>query len=131
MEEITYNVADSMLESARHEILAEDIIKKLRPSLEQYAVEVRSFVRESMVRGFDRNMVSHSIAVFHVEVMNLVAMAEDSIALSNSPKTKILESELQALKASIGMFVKISEQIILQKPGLDSQMIFEKIGRIK
>ena len=54
---------------------------------------MRLFVRTSMVRGFDRNMIRHSIAVFQVEIMSLIAMAEDSLVLSNSPKTKILESE--------------------------------------
>jgi hypothetical protein len=92
-ETIQIDMTDNLLESYRHEILCEDIIKKLRPAIEQYAVEVRRFVRESMFRGFDRNMIRHSIAVFHVEIMSLVAMAEDSLVLSNSPKTRILESE--------------------------------------
>jgi hypothetical protein len=123
MEEITYStIHDNTFESIRNEILCEDIIKKLRPFIEQYAIEVRRFVRESMVRGFDRNMIRHSIAVFQVEIMSLVAMAEDSLVLSNSPKTKILESELQALKTS--------EKIILEKPEIDNQMFFGDNGRI-
>ena len=131
MEELTYStIQDNTFESIRNEILCEDIIKKLRPAIEQYAVEMRLFVRTSMVRGFDRNMIRHSIAVFQVEIMSLVAMAEDSLVLSNSPKTKILESELQALKTSIGVFVKISEKIILEKPEIDNQMFFGDNGRI-
>ena len=131
MEEITYStIQDNTFENIRNEILCEDIIKKLRPAIEQYAVEMRLFVRTSMVRGFDRNMIRHSIAVFQVEIMSLVAMAEDSLVLSNSPKTKILESELQALKTSIGVFVKISEKIILEKPEIDNQMFFGDNGRI-
>lgn len=131
MEEITYStIQDNTFENIRNEILCEDIIKKLRPAIEQYAVEMRLFVRTSMVRGFDRNMIRHSIAVFQVEIMSLVAMAEDSLVLSNSPKTKILESELQALKTSIGVFVKTSEKIILEKPEIDNQMFFGDNGRI-
>ncbi len=129
-ETIQIDMTDNLLESYRHEILCEDIIKKLRPAIEQYAVEMRRFVRESMVRGFDRNMMRHSIAVFQVEIMSLIAMAEDSLVLSNSPKTKILESELQALKTSIGVFVKTSEKIILEKPEIDNQMFFGDSGRI-
>lgn len=131
MEEITYStIQDNTFESIRNEILCEDIIKKLRPAIEQYAVEMRLFVRTSMVRGFDRNMIRHSIAVFQVEIMSLVAMAEDSLVLSNSPKTKMLESEIQALKTSIGVFVKTSEKIILEKPEIDNQMFFGDNGRI-
>ncbi len=131
MEEITYStIQDNTFENIRHEILCEDIIKKLRPAIEQYAVEMRLFVRTSMVRGFDRNMIRHSIAVFQVEIMSLIDMAEDSLVLSNSPKTKILESELQALKTSIGVFVKTSEKIILEKPEIDNQMFFGDSGRI-
>jgi hypothetical protein len=129
-ETIQIDMTDNLLESYRHEILCEDIIKKLRPFIEQYAIEVRRFVRESMVRGFDRNMIRHSIAVFQVEIMSLIALAEDSLVLSNSPKTKILESELQALKTSIGVFVKTSEKIILEKPEIDNQMFFGDNGRI-
>ena len=61
--------------------------------------------------------------------MSLVTMAEDSLVLSNSPKSKILESELQALKTSIGVFVTTSEQVILEEPNIDRQM-FGDIGRI-
>lgn len=131
MEEITYStIHDNTFENIRNEILCEDIIKKLRPAIEQYAVELRRFIRTSIVRGFDRNMIRHSIAVFQVEIMSLIAMAEDSLVLSNSPKTKILESELQALKTSIGVFVKTSEKIILEKPEIDNQMFFGDNGRI-
>ena len=131
MEDIIYStIQDNTFESLRNEILCEDIIKKLRPAIEQYAVEVRRFIRTSMVRGFDRNMIKHSIAVFQVEIMSLITMAEDSLVLSNSPKTKILESELQALKTSIGVFVKTSEKIILEKPEIDNQMFFGDNGRI-
>lgn len=131
MKEIIYtNVQENTFENIRHEILCEDIIKKLRPAIEQYAVEVRRFIRTSMVRGFDRTMVRHSITVFQVEIMNLVAMAEDSLVLSNSPQSKILESELQALKTSIGVFVKTSEKIILEKPDINNQF-FEDMGRIE
>ena len=127
MKEIT--IQDNTFQNITHEILCEDIIKKLRPTIEQYAVELRSFVRTSIFRGFDRNMIRHSIAVFQVEIMSLVTMAEDSLVLSNSPKSKILESELQALKTSIGVFVTTSEQVILEEPNIDRQM-FGDIGRI-
>lgn len=131
MEDIIYStIQGNTFESLRNEILCEDIIKKLRPAIEQYAVEVRRFIRTSMVRGFDRNMIKHSIAVFQVEIMSLITMAEDSLVLSNSPKTKILESELQTLKTSIGVFVKTSEKIILEKPEIDKQMFFGDSGRI-
>jgi len=120
MEEIKYSIEDNTFESIRNEILCEDIIKKLRPTIEQYAVEVRHFIRTSMVRGFDRNMIKHSIAVFRTEIASLIAMAEDSLVLSNSPKAKILGRELQALKTSIGVFVKTSEEIILQTPKIDN-----------
>lgn len=132
MKEITYStIQDNTFENIRNEILCEDIIKKLRPAIEQYAVEVRRFVRESMFRGFDRNMIRHSIIVFQVEIISLITMAEDSLVLSNSPKTRMLESELQALKTSIGVFVKTSEKIILEKPEIDNQMFFEDLGRIR
>jgi hypothetical protein len=131
MKEITYsNISDNIFENMRHEMLCEDIIKKLRPAIEQYGVEMRHFIRTSMIRGFSRNMISHSIAVFQAEIMNFVAMAEDSLVLSNSPKTKILESELQALKTSIGIFVQTSEKIILEKPEIDNQLFFGDNGRI-
>jgi len=130
MEDITYATSqDNTLENIRNEILCEDIIKKLRPAIEQYAVEVRRFIRTSLIRGFDRNMIRHSITVFQVEIMGLVAMAEDSLVLSNSPKTKILESELHALKTSIGVFVKTSEKVILEEPDIAGQM-FGDTGRI-
>ena len=64
MKEIT--IQDNTFQNITHEILCEDIIKKLRPTIEQYAVELRSFVRTSIFRGFDRNMIRHSIAVFQV-----------------------------------------------------------------
>ncbi|MEW6419930.1 MAG: hypothetical protein AB1480_17750 [Nitrospirota bacterium] len=128
MEEITYPVIqDSTFEKIRHEILCEDIIKKLRPAVEQYVEEVRRFISISMVRGFDRNMIRHSITVFQVEIMNLITMAEDSLVLSNSPKTKILEIELQGLKASIGAIMKSSEKIILEEPNIENQIFFEEV----
>ena len=131
MENITYTtIQDNAFENIRNEILCEDIIKKLRPAIEQYAIEVRRFIRTSMFRGFDRTMIRHSIAVFQVEIMSLVAMAEDALVLSNSPKTKILESELQALKTSIGVFVKTSVKVILEEPEIDNQMFFGDDGRI-
>lgn len=130
MEEIIYsNIQDNTFENLRHEILCEDILKRLRPAIEQYAVEMRRFIRTSMQRGFDRGMIRNSIVVFQVEIMSLVAMAEDSLVLSNSPKTKILESELQALKISIGVFVKTSEKIILEEPEFDN-MFFGDNGRL-
>lgn len=129
--DITYStIQDNTFENIRNEILCEDIIKKLRPAIEQYAVEMRRFIRTSMIRGFDRTMIRHSIAVFQVEFMSLIAMAEDSLVLSSSPKTKILESELQALKTSIEVFVKTSEKIILEKPEIVNQMFFGDNGRI-
>jgi hypothetical protein len=131
MENITYSIIqDNSFENLRNEILCEDIIKKLRPAIEQYAIELRRFTRTSMVRGFDRNMIKHSIAVFQVEIMSLIAMAEDALVMSNSPKANILESELQTLKTSIGVFVKTSEKVILEKPEIDNQMFFGDNGRI-
>ena len=128
-EAIEINVTENLLENYRHEILCEDIIKKLRPAIEQYAVEVRHFVRESMYRGFDRAMIRHSIALFQAEIINLIMMAEDSLVLSNSPKARILENELRAFKASIGVFFKTSEEVILEEPDIDDQM-FGGIGRV-
>lgn len=121
-------IQDNIFENIRHEILCEDIIKKLRPAIEQYAVEVRKFIRTSLVRGFDRKMIRHSITVFQVEIMGLIAMAEDSIVLSNSPKTKILENEIRALKISIDVFIKTSEKVILEEPDIDDQMFGNEGG---
>ncbi len=130
MEEIIYsNIQDNTFENARHEILCEDIIRKVRPAIEQYAFELRRFVRESMFRGFDRSMIKHSIIVFQSEIMSLITMAENSLVMSNSPKAKILESELQALRISIEVFVRTSENVILEKPNANDQL-FGDIGRI-
>jgi hypothetical protein len=129
MQEIIHCSEESLLESMRHEILAEDIVKKLRPSLEQYAVEVRRFVRESMVRGFDRNMILYSTAVFEKEIKSIITMAEESLHLSQSSKIKILGSELQGIKDFITVFVETTKKIIMEEPNSKQQMILERRGQ--
>lgn len=129
MQETIHNSEESMFERMRHEILAEDIVKKLRPSLEQYAVEVRRFVRESMVRGFDRNMILYSTAVFEKEIKSIIAMAEESLHLSQSAKIKILGSELQGIKDFITVFVETTKKIIMEEPNSKQQMILERRGQ--
>ncbi|MDO8721483.1 MAG: hypothetical protein Q7J31_04555 [Syntrophales bacterium] len=129
MQEIIHSSEESLLESMRHEILAEDIVKKLRPSLEQYAVEVRRFVRESMVRGFDRNMILYSTAVFEKEIKSIITMAEESLHLSQSAKIKILGSELQGIKDFITVFVETTKKIIMEEPNSKQQMVLERRGK--
>lgn len=124
-------VVDDTLECLRHEILAEDIIKQLRQSLVHYGDELRTFIRESMVRGFDRSLVKQSIAMFMAEVVNIVELAETSLAYSNTPKATILGNELQALKNSIGNYAVGSEMIFQEIPVLENQSIFENIRRVR
>ena len=124
---ITYNGCGP-LESIRHEILAEDIIKQVRASFDSFGSEMRKFIRESMVRGFDRSMVKHSITVFMEELVNIIHLAENSLTYSNSPKAKILENELMALKYSLAMFAARSEAAILEVPVVENQLIFERSG---
>jgi len=132
MKDATYTiVGNDPLECLRHEILAEDIIKQLRNSLESFTAEMKEFIRESLLRGFDRDMVKHSISVFMEEIANIIALAENSLAYSTSPKARILENELLALKNSLGVFVSRSEMVILEKPVLENQLIFDNPRRVR
>jgi hypothetical protein len=132
MKEITCrNSNDSLLESTRNLVFAEDIIKKLHPSLEEYAVQVRAFIRESMVRGFDKCMISHSIVVFQAEIVGLIARATDAISTLDSPKARLLDNELQAIKIFFGVFVKTLEITIMAEPERNKQMIFDNNGRLR
>lgn len=115
----------------RNEILAEDIIKILRPSLEIFAAQVRAFTNESMIRGFDRTFCKNSIAVFLAEIFNFIGIAENSIKICTSQKARILDSDLQALKTSLGVFVRALEKKTLEKPDLQKQMLVNEMRKIK
>lgn len=119
---------DNAFDCIQKDILCMDIIKKLKPAKEQYEVEVRRFIHISMERGFDRNMVRHSIAVFESEINGLIDMVESYLEASNSPKTRILKSEILAMKSSISVFVKTVEKIILEKPEIENQIFIGKRG---
>lgn len=132
MKELTY-VQDHeiTLESLQQEILAEDIIIQLRQSIEPFAVELRNCVRESMIRGFDRNIVKHGISAAIEEFVNVIELAENSLANSGSSKARSLEYELQMLKNSLRLYASSSEMIILEKPVPESQLIFDEYRRLQ
>lgn len=132
MQEINYvTIQNDIFESTRNQILCMDIIKKLRPTIEQYAAEVRRFIHASAIRGFDRPpMISHSIAVFLIDINSLIAIVEDYLEASHSPESRLIESLIQAHKTSIDVFIKTIEKIILEKPTIDKQLFFNS-GRTK
>lgn len=116
---------DSAFEDCLHETFAEDIISSLRPFMEQYIAEVRQYIYESLASGFDRTMIHNSIPLIVSEIGGLVAMAEDALARSNSPRTALLSNELQALKVHLGVFIKALEKNIMEKPVIDRQMFLD------
>lgn len=126
-------LADTVFEDCMHETFAEDIIRSLRPFMEQYIVQVREYVYESLVSGFDRTMIQNSIPLIVSEIGGLVNMAEDALARSSSPRTVLLLNELRALKGHLGVFIKALEKNITEKPVIDRQMFLDDISarRIK
>lgn len=127
---IVSDLTDNLLDRLKHEILAEDIIKKLRPVLEQCESEVKRFIHESMIRGFDRTICKNSIAVFLAEFLSLIARAEKSLDFSSSGKTQILRSDLEALKNSLNVLIRAMEKSLLEKPDIQKQMITSDLRKI-
>jgi mevalonate kinase len=120
-------VFGNTLEGCMQELYAEDIVKSLRPFVEEYVVEARQFIHASLVSGFDRTIIQSVMPLMMSEIDNLVAMAEDAIAESDSPKTALLKNEVQALKTHLGICFKTLETMILQKPETENQMFLDLI----
>ncbi len=121
------NNEDDLYEITRNEILCRDIMKKLRPIVEEYASAVRQFIHTSMIRGFDRSMIEHSVIVFLTEINSLIAMVDEYyeyLKASRSPEARHIETEMKAVKASIGVIIKTVEKVILEEPVIDRQLFF-------
>ena len=122
----SYPVEDAF-EECMNETFAEDIIRSLRPFMEQYIAEVRQYIYESLASGFERTIIQNSIPLIVSEIDGLVAMAEDALARSNSPRAPLLSNELQALKVHLGVFIKALEKNIMEKPVIDRQIFLDDI----
>jgi hypothetical protein len=124
------NTQDEIYESTRNEILCMDIMKTLRPTVEQYAMEVRRFSHTLMIRGFDRHMIGDSVAVFLTEIYSLIAMVDDYLEALDSPESRLIENEMKSIKTSIEVIIKTVEKIILERPVINMQLFLDS-GRIE
>jgi len=122
------NSIDDLYEITRSEILCRDILKKLRPIVEEYASAVRQFIHLSMIRGFDRNMIEHSIIVFLTEINSLMVMVDEHyeyLRVSGSIEARHIETEIKAVKASVGVIIKTIEKLILAEPAIEKQLFLD------
>lgn len=106
----------SEYENLRNETLAEHMLIRLR-EMEKYSEKIKSFVREAIKRGFDRDIVEHALPIFHVKVTEMIEIAETAIAAtSNSSKASIMRTEIGTVKSSLESFVKTIKELVMTEP---------------
>lgn len=98
------------------ETLGEDFLIKLKQLIEHYGESSIRFTRESLGRGFSREIGTVDIQSVRELISGYVVIVLNSLSRSGSPRSEIIQAEINEAKAGFDKMLKVHEKLIQKEP---------------